>query len=464
MALADDFTINYTAKTVTHTSGATVYTVLAFFQWLAAMFAAQSQMDDLYAFVSDTPTVYRWTNNWAFGSAANDIKYLKGGSVQSSDGDDAWSNLYSIGAQESGTRLYIIQNDSELSGWWSTENIDILIQVKSSGVWIQSDNTNGVATDGGLWVYAREWGDKYDHNFVDLSGLGRNPVGINTAGDLDNSTAQATVSGYNDISITFGAVQKDLNNGDGLQPYDCVVDGGGRTIAQVYERLKYVCRYGETTIQLDGDDGQEYRAADEGNYTDVKAAPFGTFAGGTIYGARGIWIENCLTSDFSLIDSDGDIQNPPNYQKVSVNHTTLSGCQIFVSEILTGDIIKDQYGIASTSADSITVSGSIDINKVPQSGGLRVADTYYSYASISGSVFQTVSPDPSAEVGALYVPLLDVLADATQELSDNIIYTSTINVRTTVRKYGFKEYTADTTFGSTGLSFSPILTTDPQAT
>jgi hypothetical protein len=464
MAIADDFTISYAGKTVTHTSGTTIYTVLAFFQWLAATFANQTQMDDDYAFLSDTPTVYRWTNGWAFGTASNDIKYLKGGSVQSADGNDAWSNMYSIGAQESGTQLYIIQNDAELSGWWSTGNIDILVLVKSGGTWIQSDDTGGTPADGGLWVYAREWGDKYDHNFVDLSGLGRNPVGINTSADLDNATAQATVSGYSDVSITFGAVQKDLNNGDGLQPYDCVVDGNGRTVTQVYERLKYVCRYGEVDIQLNSDDGQEYRSASEGSYTDVKSAPFGTFAGGTIYGARGIWIENCLTSDFSLIDSDGDIQNPPNYQKVAVNHTTLSGCQIFVAEISAGDVVKDQYVVSTAGADYIDATLTIDINSVPQSGGLRVADVAYIYTSISGVRFIGVSPNPSAETGNFYVPLLDVLADATQELSDNIIYNTNISVRTTVRKYGYKEYTADTTFTSTGLTFSPILTEDPQAT
>ncbi|MCK4529041.1 hypothetical protein KAW18_16875, partial [candidate division WOR-3 bacterium] len=108
--------------------------------------------------------------------------------------------------------------------------------------------------------------------------------------------------------------------------------------------------------------------------------------------------------------------------------------------------------------------GSIDINKVPQSGSLRVGDTTYTYTTISGSAFQTVSPNPSAETGTLYVPLLDVLADTSQELSDNIIYDANIDVRTVVRKYGFKEYTADTSFGSTGLTFTPILASDPQAT
>ncbi len=463
MAIGDDFTINYTAKTVTHTAGTTVYTVLAFFQWLATTFATQSQMDDEYAFVSDTPTVYRWVNSWAFGATTTDYKYLKTGSIESSDENELWSNLYSIGAQETGTQIYLIQNDAEITPWWSTGNIDVLILVKTGGSWIQSDDTTGTPTDGGLWVLAREHGDLYDHGFVDLSGAGSNPVGINTAADINNTTASGTVAGWSDISITFGDVQKDLNNGNGLQPYKVVVDGAGRSMSQIFEYLKYVAVAG-STYDLNGDDGQEYRSALEGTYTDVKVAPFGTFAGTTFYGARGIWVENTLTSDYSFKDANNTIQDPPSYQKVYTSHTTLSGCQVFVAEILAGSVIKDQYTISSADTNSITATVTVNLNKVPQSGILRVVDVVYSYTSFSGSVFQGVSPDPSSETGDFYVPLLDVLADAVFEQSDNLIYNTDIDVRTVVRKYGLKPYTADTTFGSTGLSFSPILTTDPQAT
>jgi hypothetical protein len=463
MAIQDDWTINYSAKTISHTSGETVYTVLQLFQWLAAEFASQSQMDDDYAFVSDTPSVYRFVNDWAFGTPATDYKYLSGGSIASSDANELWANLYSIGTQEAGTQIYVIQNDVELSSWWGTGNIDILILVKTGGTFIQSNNTSGVPTDGGLWVYAREFNDTYDHNFVDLSAGGRNPVGINTASDVSNQTAQATVSGYNDISITFGSYNYDLNNGNGLQPYDVLIDCAGRTTPQIYEYLKYVCRH-DSEVELNSDGGEEYRSADEGNYTEVKTAPFGTLAGTTFYGATGVWLTNYDTADFVLKDSNGVLQSPPDYQKVTVNHTTLSGCQIFVSEISAGEIVKDKYSVASTTASTITVSGSIDINKTLQSGKLRESDTVYSYTSISGSVFEGVTPDCSGVTGPIYTPLMDRLADASQELSDNLIYTSSISVRTTVRKYGFKEYSTDTTFGATGLTFSPILTEDPQAT
>ena len=137
---------------------------------------------------------------------------------------------------------------------------------------------------------------------------------------------------------------------------------------------------------------------------------------------------------------------------------------MFVAEHSGGTIIKNQYTIDSVTSNSITATASIDINKTPQSGVLRVGDTQYAYTAFSSDTFTGVTPDPSGETGDFYVPLLDVTADATSELSDNIIYSSPISVKTVVRKYGYKPYTQDTTFGSTGLTFSPILTDDPQAT
>ena len=555
-----DWTINYTAKTVTNNDSGTgnnlpvntgdyskVGTVLEFFQWLAGEFANSSQMDDDYAFLSDTPTVYRWVNGWAFGHA-DDYKYLKGGAITSSDGNDLWSNVYSIGTQESGTQIYMIQNDAEVTPWWITGNIDILVHVKSGGSWIQSEDTSGTLTDGGIWLYAREFGDTYDHNFGNLSGGGRNPVGINTARDGSNQSGElyVTVSDSTGFTVgqfaqdtTTGAVGKiasisgndiylnavrggtitaantlaeyserecitasgtsstissttnvvagyavsvetpfvggsfDLNNGAGSQTYDVVVDCNTHTMAETYEYLKYITRYGSSTT-VDADDGQEYRSANEGTYSEIKVAPFGTLAGTTFYGARGVWVTDYASADFVLIDSSGTEQSPPNYQKVTVSHADLKGdvsgdgsVTVFVAEISGGNIIKNQYTIDSVTTTTIDVTTTIDINKTPQSGVLRVGDTRYDYTGFSGVQFTGVSPDPTGETGDLYVPLLDLEAadvDAITKQSDNIIYNADIDVRTVVRRYGTKPYTADTTFGSNGLSFSPIITDDPQAT
>jgi len=531
MSLESEFTVDYDAKTVTHTSGTVVYTVLSFFQWLAAKFATEAQMDDDYAFVSDTPQVYRWVNGWAMGNETS-YQFLKGGSVESSDAQKLFSNLYSIGDQFRSSMIYIIQNDAEVSPWWTPGNIDILIKVKDGGTLIDSGN---------VLVMSRDTDGLYDHNVTNLAGGGRNPVGVNTFEDLNyketgdiylhvtattgfdagnyaygntsaasgriqyvdvansrlylcqvegtfvisetikertsrttgdtgsNTTNDDTdaelevIRGYDDITITFGDISRDLNNGAGMQPYKVEIDCAGRTMAQVYQYLKYVCAHNSAST-LNGDTGEEYRSALEGTYTDVKQAPFGTFAGGTFFGARGVWVKNYATASFQLIDADGDQQIPPSYQKASCAHTNLSGCQILIAERSGSTLIKNQYTIQGVTTNSITVTTTINANKTPQSGTLRVGDSKFAYASFSGQVFSGVTPDPTGKTGSLYVPLLDLLADAATEQSDNIIYSAPFDVRARVRKYGYKDFTLDTAFGVSGVAVTAILQNDPQAT
>ena len=555
-----DWSIDYVNKEVTNDDSGTgdwlqstfgddthVGDILDFFQWLATTFAATSQMDDEYPIQSDTPTVYKWLNGWTFAHA-DDYKYLKGGSIEDPAGsgstfaDSLWSNLYSIGSQEVGTQLYMIQNDVEVPPWWITGNIDILVLVKDTGSWVQSNNVAGTPTNGGLWIYAREFGDNYDHNFADISGGGSNPIGLNTSPDSGNKSGElyVTISGlsgtftvgaflqddttkaigkiisidsldiylnavrggtitpangcteyadreaqtagdatatidsvtdvvaaWTGITNTFGTVSRDLVNGDGFNDYDVEINCDSKTMAQVYEWLKYITRYGSksATYTINSDDGQEYRSAGEGTYGEVKVAPFGTLAGTTFYGARGVWVHTYAAADFVLIDADGDEQAPPNYQKVSANHPSLSGCNIFVAEISGSAIIKNQYTVSAADGTTITATGSFDINKTPAAGIARVGDVEYAYTSYTGAVLSGVTPNPSGLTNEdFYIPLLSVLADAVQELSANIIYNSAFDVRTSVRKYGFKPYDVDTQFVSTGLTFSPILTADPQAT
>jgi len=612
MSLESDFTVNTTAKTVTHSSGTEVFTVLAFFQWLAAKFAAEGFMDDDYAFVSDTPQVYRWVNTWDMGDETS-YEFLKGGAIATSNyvantTGKLFANIYSIGSQFRNSMIYIVQNDAEVTPWWSPGNIDILIKVDDSGL-----IASGIVT-----VMSRDTDGLYDHNDADLSAGGRNPVGVNTfedgnyklygttyVGDIyldvdtvtnfdvgnfaygatstasgringidstntrlylcqvegtfqtsetineratrtgsnldgtatnDASTAEfEVVRGYNDIKFAFvtrkfeggttsggpfivgetitqttsGAtflfvgevsnvlyvedvsgtpdgtnvltggtssatytptstaaqttINKNLNNGAGAVPYNCVVDGAGRAVLQIYQYLKYACAHNSTST-VNGDEGEEYLSCNEGTYTDVKQAPFGTFAGGTLFGARGVWIEDYAIASFQLIDANGNQQIPPNYQKAKVAHADLNGCYILIAERSGSNIIKNQYTIDTVTTTTITVLTDIDAEKCPQSGSLRVGDWKATYTSFAGKVFSGVSPDPTGKTGDLYVPQLDILADATSEESDNIILATAFNVKTRVRKYGFKDYTMDTSFPTTGLNVTPILATDPQAT
>lgn len=474
------WTIDYALKTVTNNDSGTgsnvpavtgnqtyVGSCLAFFQWLATTFAASAQMDDAYPIVSDTPTVYKWQNGWAFGDEDEDTNYLTGGDFTSSDGLIQWNSVFTIGAPTAGTQIAVFQNDAEITPWWDTDNIDVLIKVKTAGTFIQSDDTSGTPKDGGIWLYTRKYGDFYNHGFVDLE-AGRAPIGLDTAVDANNQTLEATIQAlYDDVgfTITFGTISRDLNNGQGAQNYDIEIDCNSLGMANVYEVLKLATQYGEITDDLNGDDGQEYRSASEGTYAEVKVAPFGTLAGTTFFGARGVWLTNYLAADFSLIDAAGVTRVPPSLQKVNCNHPSLSGTNILVAESLAGAVIKDQYTIASVTTNSITCDGTpaIDPDKTTLTGIAKIGDTPYAYTSFAGNVLSGVTPDPTGETGDFYIPLLDVAADAVTELSDNLVYNSDITVLTSVRKLGFKPYDVETTFGSSGLTFTPILANDPQS-
>lgn len=479
-----------------------------------------------------------------------------------------------------------------------------------------SDNATGTPTNGGVWIFAREFGETYDHNFADLSGGGKTPIGINTAIDsgnrtgelyltpavttnftvgsfvkggtslavgkivavaggnlylcavrngpyqtsetlieysdrecqnaLDGSTTNSVgtaftnvVAGYTDILTCFvqrkftggsttgafvfgetvtqdttGATFKfiadvgdeiyveDLNptgvsgtdhlDGAGgvytptsqavetevelplypgatSYPYNGVMNLNGKTTTQGYEWSKYITRYGATAL-VNGDTGHEYRSAIEGTYTDVKVAPFGTLAGATVYAAQGIFLDDTASPLFVLTDADGQTRLPPNYQRVTCSHTSLTGCNVFVATLSTDPaIIKDQYTFNSTASDAthLVVNEAIDINKTPLSGIIRVGDNQYPYSAFVPAIKSfTISVTCTCETSGadLYVPLLDVEATTASEQSDQVVVSTAFSVRTVVRKYGFKPYSADTAFGDAGLTFSPILVSDPQAT
>jgi len=200
-----DWIIDFTGQTVTNvdsgvgdnlpvTTGGTWFVgeMLEFFQWIAQESSTGTTIQHTYPINSVTPRVYEWVNGWGFGDV-NDYKYLQGGSIISSGLTELWSNLYSLGTQTNGSQLYLIQNSVEIEPWWITGDIDILVKVKD-GTFIQSTNSEGVDVDGGLWVYTREFGDYYDHNFIDMSGAGRNPISINTATDVNNTSGEIYIS------------------------------------------------------------------------------------------------------------------------------------------------------------------------------------------------------------------------------------------------------------------------------
>jgi hypothetical protein len=369
----------------------------------------------------DTVTKHLWVRCDAVGDEFDDADAAVtvdgsacGNMTKVSDtGENIYANLYTLGTIEAGGTIYVVQDGVKITtGGYvdsGTGHIDALIKV----------NEFGVAIDGGdLIIFLREYGKLFDHFPITVTG-GRNAVPLATAPDLNNTTLVTTVDDYA-IDVTFGVVSKDLDNGDGANNYDVVIDCNGLTLLQMYEYLKYASM-GTSSVQLDGIDGEQYISCDPA-YAPVKAAPFGTFAGGKFFGARGVWIEGYADSDaknFQLIDAAGDTQTPPNTVTMKVT-ALIAGDRVSVFRLTAvgGAINKDEFGgcdVNSAEATTLVMAGNItsDVAGKATGGIIRIEDNDLGigyrlrYASWATKTFTLASAILTPEGGTNTTTIVD---------------------------------------------------------
>lgn len=246
----------------------------------------------------------------------------------------------------------------------------------------------------------------------------------------------------------------------------------GRTLAQVYEYLKFSTREGQRgsgsltfpvfsstigTKNFEATDGEEYIAAyiDKNNsansYSPTKASPYGTFAGGVFFGARGVWIEAMDSGDirdYQLIDADGTTRNPPNSISLVVSNLTGSDKVAVFLANASSLVDKLQYQISSAFSASTTlyITGTIP-SDTPTTGSIRVilglsgTERRYAYTAWSSNAFtipagldftynSASSPDKA------YVPYIDEsVAASAVNATVPVIYASDRNVIIRVRRY-----------------------------
>ena len=123
--------------------------------------------------------------------------------------------------------------------------------------------------------------------------------------------------------------------------------------------MKYQTRR-ENTTAIDNPEnttpGRFYQSAGAA-YTQVKKAPFGTFAGGKFFGARGIWVENISDpNNRELIDAAGVTHTPPVSITVSVTGLAVGDRALVALDDGTGAIDKTQYTVGSVTSSSIVMS------------------------------------------------------------------------------------------------------------
>lgn len=334
------------------------------------------------------------------------------------------------------------------------------------------------------------------------TGAGTMTLG-NVVGNFDNThtitggTSGATATSSSTLTEAY-TTPKAFTQGTEYN-YSVVIGCATRTLSQVYEYLKYVTRVGSTftmypTATAQGGaithttkQGQLYIRAHEDNqnsptntYSPIKASPFGTFAGGTFFGAQGVWIENMDAADvqsYQLIDATGTTRTPPNQQSITISNL-LSGDRVAVFRTTSGTTVNKAMYTAAAGNDAgestFVVNGSIAAD-TPTSGSIRIVDTSdtsatretrYTYTSWSGSTFSGISPvldrSYTATDDTVYVPFIDETASSTSA-SVTVIYTADRSILIRVRRKAataILPFETTGTFSSTGYSTSAIRTTD----
>ncbi len=455
-----DWQYDESIKKLKHNTGTVRVTVNTLYTALMDLIDDEVFIDSTVPMSAQTPTEYTLINGWEF-SADSDLGYLYGGSIvveKATTNKDVWANFYTLGTIEPDAVMYIYQNGALVSSHpgYAQGHIDQLVKVISGGAAVATD-----AEDRAVVIFARNNAasnaDLYDHfrSQATLTG-GRNPVPIATSPDTNDDGGGSSVVG---VTVAFGATSQDIGDGNGAQDYAVTINGGGNTVANVYKYLKYITRRENTSAVGTGTSvqGRFYRAA--GSWPEVKAAPFGTFAGGKFFGARGVWVTNVQDpNNRSLVDSNGVPRIPPTQFTVTVTGV-VSGDRVLVARSSAGAVNKSQFTISSTTASTIVVTTSPSAD-IPTSGVIRVGDTRFTYSGRSGSTFSGVSPSPSGQTGACWVPLIDDAASGTSIASPAMTFVSGFDVIARVRKKGILPYENTATITSAGASISAIRTTD----
>lgn len=446
MAIADDFSVSASGD-IRHTSGTTVYSVLDLHAWLQDLADdAASSGNDSVDILAPNPSrldgprdaaVASRLNLLTSGSVAFNLdddaaQYVNFGSVKQANAATQYSGLKTIGGIVAASPIYVVQNGNKLTKFWSDGHVQILVKVRTGGSLIDSGNVT---------AFSRKWGQTYSHFDVNLSAGGESNAALSTAVDSNIVLTEVQAAALaSKVTITFGDTNLDLGNGSGSKAYKGTIAlSGGCTLQEAYQYLQYVTREGSTTT-LNGVPGWRYRVLNS-SYTEIPAAPFGTFAGGTFFVARGWALTGVLAAEstrYQLIAHDGTAQVPPTLATVTIGNLVAGDRVLVAREDGSGGILKDEYTpvAASSGATSLQVAESIKTD-TPSSGVIRVKGRRYAYSGYNAGTktFTGLSPALAENIVAadeVFVPFVDAAATG-GTLSASFIYASTFSARVDVR-------------------------------
>lgn len=447
MPIATDFTISTTGDIRRQAGASTsVYTVLELHAWLQDLADdAAASGNDLLDILAPNPSKLDGPRDAAVASRLNlltdgsvafnlddtSAQFINFGSIKQQSAAVQYSGLKTIGGIVAASPVYVVQNGSKLTTFWSNGHIQILVKVRTGGTLIDSGNVT---------AFSRKWGQSYSHFDVNLSAGGESNAALSTALDSNIVLSEASAAALSSkVTVTFGDTTQDLGNGNGAKLYKGTIAlSGGCTLQEAYQYLQYLTRESSATT-LNGIPGWRYRVLNAA-YTEIPSAPFGTFAGGTFFVAQGWWLTGVLAAEatkYQLIAHDGTTQVPPTVIGITVGNLVV-GDRILVARSSGGDVLKDEYTpvAASAGATSLQVVESIKTD-TPSSGVIRIKNLRYTYSAFNAGTktFTGLSPALVSNIVTaddVFVPFIDKSAASTSE-SVTFIFSSNFTARVDVR-------------------------------
>jgi len=373
----------------------------------------------------------------------------------------------------------------------------------SSGVWTRGETvTQAVTCATGFILMA----DAADALYIEVTGCTAFSGDNLITGAVSATTYDPGCAGTYTANQT--TVPGDIEDGCGEQNYNAYLVGNhcgtscnASPILNVYEWTKFELRKESTNeIAQTGTtaalEGRIYRQLDS-TYAEVKAAPFGSFAGGKLFGATGVFIDKdtLCTGDvqgIQLLDAAGTTRNPPNLQTIAV--TSLVACDsvsVFravnacacAEVICTTEFTVDcapgacANGAANSIIEVKTATRAVPMAQdVPSSGVIRVEDpnnaglflrfpynavcrTTGRFTLTSGTIGNVTSCTALTSLDDAFVVFIEQ-ASGGASTSNSVIYVSDAPLIIKVRRKGILPFQTTSTFGSTGASVGAVRTTD----
>lgn len=455
-----DWQYDESTKKIKHNTGSSRVTVNALYTALMDLADDEGFMDSSVPMSAQTPTEYTLTNGWTFDSDS-DPGYLYGGSIvveKAVSDKDVWANFYTLGTIESDGVAYWLQNGSLVASHpgYTQGHIDQLIKVTANGSDIDSRNVVAFMRN-----RASSNADLYDHFPAQASATGgRNPVPLATAPDPNDDGSN--VSAYT-ITIGFAGYTEDVDGDSAAENYTVKVDAqGAYSCQQAYRWLKHMTRRENNSDIGNGTEGRFYRKAN-GAWAEVKQSPFGTFAGGKFFGARGVLLTNVTDpNNRQLIDDGGTERIPPVTVSIAVSGL-VAGDRVIAARTSGGVINKSQFTLNGVHSSTATVTvNEVLTNDIPDTGIIRLGDSRHTYSGINrgSKQFTGVSPVLSgANLDPLYQPYVDdVAAGAT--MSKSFVYVGDFDIMVRARKKGIVPFQNTATVTTSGASVGVIRQTD----